>query len=68
MKLLNQVKISFYRLDEEERLIISMHVFAGYTSKEIGRILHRNDNTIRSRESRALKKMEQWLQDGEVRG
>ena len=63
-----QVRQAFARLDEEERLIISMHVFAGYTSREIGKILHRNDNTIRSRESRALKKMEQWLQDGEVRG
>lgn len=62
-----QVRQAFARLDQEERLIISMHVFAGYTSREIGRILHKNDNTIRSRESRALKKMEQWLQEQEVR-
>lgn len=63
-----QVRQAFARLDQEERLIISMHVFAGYTSREIGKILHKNDNTIRSRESRALKKMEQWLQEQEVRG
>ena len=58
---------AFSKLEEEERLIISMHIFAGYTSKEIGRILHKNENTIRSKESRALKKMERLLQEEEVR-
>lgn len=47
----------FYELSEEERLIISMHLFAGYTSKEIGTLLHMNENTVRSKESRALKKL-----------
>lgn len=47
----------FYELGEEERLIISMHLFAGYTSKEIGTLLHMNENTVRSKESRALKKL-----------
>ena len=47
----------FYKLSEEERLIISMHLFAGYTSKEIGTLLHMNENTVRSKESRALKKL-----------
>jgi RNA polymerase sigma factor (sigma-70 family) len=56
-----QVRQAFFRLDEEERMIISMHIFAGYTSRETAKILHKNENTIRSRESRALKKMEQML-------
>lgn len=56
-----QVRQAFARLDEEERLIISMHIFAGYTSKEIGKILHKNENTVRSKESRALRKMERQL-------
>ncbi len=47
----------FFSLEEEERLIISMHLFAGYTSKEIGKILGLNENTVRSKESRALKKL-----------
>lgn len=55
------VRTAFSRLTEEERFIISMHIFAGYTSKEIGRILHMSDNTVRSKESRALKKMEQFM-------
>ena len=48
-------------LEDEERLIISMHIFAGYTSKEIAKILHMNANTIRSKESRALKKLSAQL-------
>ena len=55
------VRAAFARLSHEERLIISMHIFAGYTSKEIGGILHMSDNTVRSKESRALKKMEQFM-------
>lgn len=56
-----QVRTAFAKLSEEERLIISMHIFAGYTSKEIGKILHMNDNTVRSKENRALKKMEKFM-------
>lgn len=55
------VREAFAKLDHEERLIISMHLFAGYSSREIGKILHKSDNTIRSSKSRALKKLEQLL-------
>ncbi|MGI6012256.1 MAG: RNA polymerase sigma factor [Ruminococcus sp.] len=58
-----QVRNAFWRLSDEERLIISMHVFAGYTGKEIARILHKKEGTVRSRESRALKKMGQMLEE-----
>lgn len=51
------IRNQFFQLDGEARLIISMHLFAGYSSKEIGRILHMNDNTVRSKERRALKKI-----------
>lgn len=47
----------FFSLPEEDREIIALHLFAGYTSKEIGKMLHVNENTVRSRESRALKKL-----------
>ena len=55
------VREAFMRLSNEERLIISMSIFAGYSSREIGAILKKSDNTIRSDKSRALKKMEQML-------
>jgi len=52
----------FFELGEEERLIISMHLFAGYTSKEIAKLLGLNENTVRSKESRALKKLARELE------
>lgn len=47
----------FFELSDEERLIIGMHLFCGYKSREIAEILHMNENTVRSKESRGLKKM-----------
>lgn len=48
-------------LPEEDRLIISMSIFAGYSSQEIGDLLKMNPGTVRSRQSRALKKLESLL-------
>lgn len=58
---LMDVRNAFFKLDDEERLIIALHLFAGYKTKEIAKMLHKNENTVRSRQSRALKKMEQML-------
>lgn len=55
----------FFELGEEERMIISMHLFAGYTSKEIAKLLGMNENTVRSKESRAIKKLAQMTEPGE---
>lgn len=52
------VRRIFFELSDEERLIIGMHLFCGYKSREIAEILHMNENTVRSKESRSLKKME----------
>lgn len=51
------VRKIFFELAEEERMIIGMHLFCGYKSREIAEILGMNENTVRSRESRGLKKM-----------
>lgn len=51
------VRKLFFELEEEERLIIGMHVFGGYKSREIAELLSMNENTVRSKESRGLKKM-----------
>lgn len=48
-------------LSREDRLIISMNIFAGYSSREIGKQLNMNPATVRSRQSRALKKLESIL-------
>jgi RNA polymerase sigma-70 factor (ECF subfamily) len=52
-----QIKKLFFELAEEERMVVAMHVFGGYTSREIAAILQMNENTVRSKESRALKKL-----------
>lgn len=60
-----QVRILFWKLPAQDRMIIAMHLFAGYTSREIAKLLHMNENTVRSRESRAIRKMrEQWNAKG----
>ena len=56
----------FGELMEEERLIVSLHVFGGYTSKEIAKMLKMNANTVRTKESRALKKMAEKIDSREV--
>lgn len=58
------VKECFSKLGEEERLIVGMHVFLGYKTKEIAEILGLNNNTVRSKESRAIQKMEKQLKGG----
>ena len=55
------VRDCFFQLNDIDRLIISMHIFAGYTNQEIAKALHMNPNTVRSRESRALKKLSEQL-------
>lgn len=60
------VRKIFGKLEEEERLIISMHVFGGYTSREIARMLSMNANTVRTKESRAFKKLADWLNQEEM--
>lgn len=51
------VQKALQTLSEEERLVVSMSVTAGYNSKEIGNILNMNASTVRSKRKRALEKM-----------
>lgn len=55
------VRRAFDILSEEEKEIIGLSVFGGYSSREIGDMLDQNASTVRSRRSRALKKMEVML-------
>lgn len=52
------VRKAFFILSEEEQTIVGLSVFGGYNSKEIGTMLRLNANTVRSKRSRALEKME----------
>lgn len=57
------VQQAFGSLAEEDRLILSLHVFGGYSSREIGEHLHMSDSTVRSRQKRALDKMRDILEN-----
>ena len=50
--------------EEEERMILSYSVFAGYGSEEIAQMLEMNATTVRSKKSRALGKMRKMLEAG----
>lgn len=60
------VRKVFGELKDKERLIVSLHVFGGYTTKEIAGMLKMNPNTVRTKESRALKKMAEKIDSREV--
>lgn len=55
------VKNAFSILSAEEQEIVALSVFGGYSSKEIGNRMKLNPNTVRSKLSRALEKMEYVL-------
>lgn len=55
------VRRAFELLPYEDRMILALNLFAGYSSQEIGALMQLNPNTVRSRQSRALKKMESNL-------
>lgn len=52
------VRKAFFLLEDEEQTIVGLSVFGGYNSQEIGAALKLNPNTVRSKRSRALQKME----------
>lgn len=56
------VQRAFQSLSPEDRLILSLNLFGGYSSLEIGKQMNLNANTVRSRQSRALQKMKSLLE------
>ncbi len=60
------VRQAFFQLQEEERTILAMSLFGGYRSKEIGKHLKMNANTVRTKRSRALGKMQDMLVEQRV--
>lgn len=50
-------------LSKEERLIVALYVFGGYKGEEIGKLLHMNHSTVRSKYHRALLKMKKELEE-----
>lgn len=57
-----QLRELFLALPQTDRLIIGLHLFGGYTTREISAVLHMNENTVRSREHRALRRLGEELE------
>ena len=58
---LMDLRRAFGNLQEEDRLIIGLSFFGGYTSEEIARMMKRKPGTVRSRQSRALARLREAL-------
>ena len=57
-----EVRRVFFELPREDRMIVGMHVFGGYKLREIAQMLGMNENTVRSRQKRAIDQMGNKLQ------
>lgn len=57
------VRSAFSALNDTEKMIISLMVFAGYNSRETAKIMKSTEGTIRSAKSRAFTKMSQYLKE-----
>lgn len=55
------IRNAFAQLNDQERLILSLTVFAGYRNEEAARLLHLKSGTLRSIKSRAMDKLEAIL-------
>lgn len=58
----HDLKHAFAELTSEERNLVSMAVFGGYKSREIGDLLDLKATTVRSKISRALAKMQKMME------
>ncbi len=59
----HDLKIAMDNLDKESKMILSMSVINGYTSKEIAKICRINPATVRSRLARIKKKLKLSLKE-----
>lgn len=57
------VQRAFSTLNETEKNIVSLAVFAGYNSREIAKITDSREGTVRSVKSRAFTKMSKYLKE-----
>ena len=57
------VRRVFFSLPDEDRMILALHLILGYKTREIAKLLFMNENTVRSKESRAIQKMGNKLKD-----
>lgn len=60
-----EFRLLIRKLEENEQLILTLYYCSGYTTKEISKILKKNENTVRSKISRAKMKLKNQLKGEE---
>ena len=58
-----EIMEEFRRLNEDERLVLSLSVVSGYTSEEIAKATGLSANTVRSKAARAKIKLRRMLEE-----
>ncbi len=58
-----EIMEEFRRLNEEERLVLSLSIVSGYTSEEIAKATGLSANTVRSKAARAKIKLKKMLSE-----
>ena len=58
-----EIMEEFRRLNEDERLVLSLSVVSGYTSEEIAKATGLSANTVRSKAARAKIKLRKMLEE-----
>jgi len=53
-------------LSEDEKMILTLYYVSGYNTKEIGKVLRKNDNTIRVKMMRAKNKLREKYKGGSL--
>lgn len=57
------IRNAFMKLTDQERLILSLTLFAGYNSRETARMTESREGTVRSVKSRALARLSDYLKE-----
>lgn len=56
-----ELKEMFSVLSDDERLVVALSVFGGYTSREIAHMIQKREGSVRSLKSRALSKLKKYI-------
>lgn len=55
------------QLPYEEKLLIILYYSNGYTTKQISQILHKNENTIKTKLRRTKQKIKEYIERGQAK-
>ena len=60
---LSDVRGAIFALPEKYRVVVLLHYYAGYTTREIGRLLRRKPSTVQTQLQRARAILKEQLKE-----